>query len=209
MNYMYGFDTQTFNNLSLNPSQVQNNNNSSNNNNNSNAITCSNQMKLEFQIKETQIESLEQEVQTLKRLLENTNTNSNKQISSTNNGSGESATVQIPNSVEEVFVLLSQSLAEKDIQLQETKDTVESLITAITLNPTNNITKEGRYDPQTVAHKLMNRLEILARENKEMGQMLSYGRSQEMSIQLNLLSKENEDLKKRIAKLEYQGRNST
>ncbi|SMN21410.1 similar to Saccharomyces cerevisiae YBR057C MUM2 Cytoplasmic protein essential for meiotic DNA replication and sporulation [Maudiozyma saulgeensis] len=196
MNYMYPFDTQSFNNLSLNPSQVQNSNSN-----------VSDQMKLEFQIKETQIESLEQEVQTLKRLLENTNSNNNKQALSNNNSNESTSVVQIPSSVEQVFTLLSQSLAEKDVQLQETKDTVESLITAITLNPTNNITKEGRYDPQTVAHKLMNRLEILARENKEMGQMLSYGRSQEMSIQINLLSQENEDLKKRIAKLESQGRN--
>lgn len=186
---MYPFDTQQqFNNLSLNSQQSQPQQQSIPGSNGSN---IPDQMRLEFQIKETQIETLEQEVQTLKNLLEaQTKTSVN------------STTTIIPNSVEEIFISLSNSLEKKEEELKESKNISESLITAITLNPTNNITKDGRYDPETIAHKLMNRLEILTNENKEMGKMLSYGRSQEMSIQMNLLTVENIELKEKITQLE-------
>lgn len=186
---MYPFDTQQqFNNLSLNSQQSQPQQQSIPG---SNGSTIPDQMRLEFQIKETQIETLEQEVQTLKNLLEaQTKTSVN------------STTTIIPNSVEEIFISLSKSLEKKEEELKESKNIAESLITAITLNPTNNITKDGRYDPETIAHKLMNRLEILTNENKEMGKMLSYGRSQEMSIQMNLLTVENIELKEKITQLE-------
>ncbi|KAG0655019.1 hypothetical protein C6P45_003203 [Maudiozyma exigua] len=187
MNFMYPFDTQQqFNNLSLSSQQPQQSMQGSNGSN------IPDQMRLEFQIKETQIETLEQEVQTLKNLLEAQNKTT---VNST-------TTTIIPNNIEEIFISLSNSLEKKEEELKESKNITESLITAITLNPTNNITKDGRYDPETIAHKLMNRLEILTNENKEMGKMLSYGRSQEMSIQMNLLTVENIELKEKIAQLE-------
>lgn len=193
MNFMYPFDTQQqFNNLSLNNSQQQQQTQGQGQQAQvqGQQIHGSDHMRLEFQIKETQIETLEQEIKTLKNLLES-------QQNSNNLG-----TIIIPNNIEEIFKSLADSLEKKDEELKESKNITESLITAITLNPTNNITKDGRYDPETIAHKLLNRLEILTNENKEMGKMLSYGRSQEMLIQMNLLTEENKDLKDRINQLE-------
>lgn len=192
MNFMYPFDTQQqFNNLSLNNSQQQQQAQGQGQQaQGQQQIHGADSMRLEFQIKETQIETLEQEIKTLKNLLES-------QQNSNNLG-----TIIIPNNIEEIFKSLADSLEKKDEELKESKNITESLITAITLNPTNNITKDGRYDPETIAHKLLNRLEILTNENKEMGKMLSYGRSQEMLIQLNLLTEENKDLKDRINQLE-------
>ena len=188
MNFMYPFETQQqFNNLSLNSQQPSQ----------QHQVHGSDPMRLEFQIKETQIETLEQEVKTLKNLLEAQQNKTNL-----NNVTTATTATTIPTSIEEVFTTLSESLEKKDQELKESKNITESLITAITLNPTNNITKDGRYDPETIAHKLMNRLEILTEENKEMGKMLSYGRSQEMSIQMNLLTSENTDLKNKIIQLE-------
>lgn len=187
MNYMnYPFDAQqSFNNLSLNQSYDPNMVSYSSQEKQGNGVE---QLKLELQIKETQIESLEQEIQTFKRLLEN------KQKNVTD--------IQIPTTLENIFAKLADSLHAKEKELQETKETLESLITAITLNPTNSITKDGRYDPESIAHKLLNRLEILTQENKEMGQMLSYGRGQDLLIRINLMTKENQELKQKITLLE-------
>ena len=63
------------------------------------------------------------------------------------------------------------------------------------------MTRDGRLDIETIAHKMVSRLEILTKENEEMGKILSYGRANEMNIQLGLARIENEELKKKISSL--------
>lgn len=218
----------SFNNLSFNQNYNQNkfwNNNNNHNNNSSNSNTnnggsnsTSNKtnnsnsgnvngstsgnrtdidsLKLDIQIKDTQIESLENEIQNLKSIL-NSNIND---ISKASNSDDD--TVQIPKNLEIIFKKLSMALTEKDEELIKTKNDLESLITAIALDPSNSITKNGRFDIETVAHKLIVRLEILTKENNEMSKMLSYGRAKETQIELNLVKKENSELKEKIAFLE-------
>ena len=59
-----------------------------------------------------------------------------------------------------------------------------------------------RYDAESIAHKMVVRLENLTNENKEMAKMLAYGRSKETQIELQLAKKENLELREKIASLE-------
>ena len=113
MNFMYPFDTQQqFNNLSLNNSQQQQQTQGQGQQAQvqGQQIHGSDHMRLEFQIKETQIETLEQEIKTLKNLLES-------QQNSNNLG-----TIIIPNNIEEIFKSLADSLEKKDEELKESKN---------------------------------------------------------------------------------------
>lgn len=80
--------------------------------------------------------------------------------------------------------------------------TLESILTALALNPTNSMTKFGRYDPEALAHKMVVRLENLTKENKEMSKMLAYGRSKEAQIELQMMRNENEELKAKVMELQ-------
>lgn len=108
----------------------------------------------------------------------------------------------IPENVETILTTLATNLKDTQAKLKETEDNLESILTAIALNPTNAVTKDGRYDIETIAHKMIVRLEILTKENKEMAKMLSYGKSKEVHIELNLVRRENDELKEKIKLLE-------
>ncbi|KAL6950105.1 hypothetical protein ACO0QE_000778 [Hanseniaspora vineae] len=210
------------------------------------------QLETQLKIKDSQIDSLEQEIQSLKKFLKrkagNTKTSFDTAPSSastavsnmdaipnykhnnnlTNKMSQQDeneyrAVLQkiedeetyvfpvLPKNLETIVNRLALKLSKKDKELQETNDRLETLITAIVSNPSpsmmnpslsNVSTKYGRYDVETLAHKMVVRLEMLTRENQEMAKMLSYGRSKEYQIELELLRKENQLLKERVAVLE-------
>ncbi|SCU80357.1 LADA_0B06832g1_1 [Lachancea dasiensis] len=157
-----------------------------------------NSMQLELQLKETQIESLESEIQTFKQLFNQGFSLKQEHDEHVLSGPLESFPTEIPASLDAIFHTLSRTLTSKEKELEETKLRLESLITAIALNPSNAVTKMGRYDEEALAHKMVNRLEMLTKENKEMAQMLGYGRSKELQIELELLKKENQELKRKI-----------
>lgn len=162
-------------------------------------------LKLELQLKETQIESLENEIQKLKVVFNQGLTfKQQEQKQKQQMHTSLDSNVQIPISLETIFSKLSASLQRKDEELEETKKRLESIITAIALNPSNSVTKFGRYDEETLAHKMVVRLEMLTKENQEMAKMLGYGRSKETHIELELLKKENQQLKEKIEQLEKQ-----
>ncbi|CCF57047.1 hypothetical protein KAFR_0C00520 [Kazachstania africana CBS 2517] len=184
------------NNNNNNNSNNSNTNSSNNNNNSSNNKSSSNnnsydetieKLKVNLQIKDSQIESLENEIIALKNLFNKKATND---------------TIQIPKNIENIIIKLSDTLAEKESQLSKTQETLETILTSISLNPTNGITENGRYDVETISHKLLNKLEILTNENDKMSKMLSFGRSKELQIKSNLLELENAELKKRVTDLE-------
>ena len=193
--------------------------------------TVVNSLKMELQIKETQIQALENEIQLYKKLINdelkstqettkyyycnNKNNNNNHHPSGFANNSlldsieedddNDEDTLNkiiIPENVETILYTLSTKLKETQEKLKATEDHLESILCAIALNPSNSITKNGRYDIETIAHKVIVRLEILTKENKEMAKMLSYGKSKEISIELNLARRENIELKEKIKVLE-------
>ena len=166
-------------------------------------------LRAELQARDVRIEFLESELSTLRALLFSNIQPLNKQQGQTDL-SLSSALIkqeqqfQIPRNIELILEKLSNSLISKEAKLKATGDTLEALLTSLALNPTNSLTQDGRYDVEAISHKILNRLEILTNENREMGRMLSYGRSQEMLISMNLLRMENDELKKEVADLEKQ-----
>lgn len=161
--------------------------------------------RLELQLKETQIESLELEIKKLKGIFNQglTFKQQEEQKLKKSKALTYDSEVQIPASLEIIFCKLSDSLKRKDQELQETKRRLEGIITAVALNPSNSVTKFGRYDEEALAHKMVTRLETLMKENEEMAKMLSYGRSKETTIELELLRKENQELKDRLRWMEH------
>lgn len=170
----------------------------------SDAGTNTDNLKLELQLKETQIESLESEIKKLKSVFNQglTFKQQEEQKQRKNRTSVVDTEIDIPVTLEVIFMKLSDSLKKKDKELQETKQRLESVITALALNPTNTTTKFGRYDEEALAHKMVIRLESLTNENQEMARMLSYGRVKERLIEFEIIRKENEELRERIKILE-------
>lgn len=159
-------------------------------------------LNLRLQVKETQNESLESEIQKLKKTFnEALNFKQSEHKFEKQNSHAGSTPIEVPTSVEQVFKKLSSSLEKKDKELEETKQTLESVLTALALNPTNSITKYGRYDAEALAHKMVVRLETLTKENQEMAKMLAYGRAKEVQIELQLARMENRELRDTVSKL--------
>ena len=169
---------------------------------NSNKDNRTEALEVELQIKESQIESLENEIQRLKKVFNEGLSYKQNEYKYAKEHSHIPQTFELPASLEVIFRKLSSSLRVKEKELAETKENLESILTALALNPTNSVTKYGRYDAESIAHKMVVRLENLTSENKEMAKMLAYGRSKETQIELQLAKKENIELREKIASLE-------
>lgn len=204
------------NNIPYNTANNNNNNNNTNNNNNninSKNPDIINSLKMDLQIKETQIQALENEIQIYKKLVNDDlksngksskiNSNNNSMLDDIDEDDEETLnSIIIPENVETILTTLATNLRDTQAKLKDTESNLESILTAIALNPTNSVTKDGRYDIETIAHKMIVRLEILTKENKEMAKMLSYGKSKEVHIELTLAQRENMELKEKIQLLE-------
>ncbi|AGO10352.1 AaceriABL103Wp [[Ashbya] aceris (nom. inval.)] len=167
-------------------------------------------LRLELQLKETQIESLEDEITKLKSIF-NQGLTFKQQEQQLQKRKLHQHTldldhmpVEIPANLEIIFNKLATSLKRKDEELEDTRKRLESIMTAIALNPSNSVTRFGRYDEEALAHKMIVRLEMLTKENQEMAKLLSYGRSKETHIELELLKKVNRDLQRKVEQLEKQ-----
>ncbi|EJS44830.1 mum2p [Saccharomyces arboricola H-6] len=179
-------------------------NNVSSNDINSNKEDRMETMEVQLQIKESQIESLENEIQKLKKIFNEGLNYKQNEYKYEREASHIPQTFELPASLEVIFRKLSSSLRAKERELADTKENLESILTALALNPTNSVTKYGRYDAESIAHKMVVRLENLTNENKEMAKMLAYGRSKETQIELQLVKKENLELREKMAILEAQ-----
>lgn len=160
-------------------------------------------LQLKIQLKETQNECLENEIQKLKSIFnKGLNYKQSEVKYEKQNSHIPSISLDIPSNLELVFRKLSNTLQKKEEELSDAKQTLESVFTALALSPTNSITKYGRYDAEALAHKMVVRIETLTKENQEMAKMLAYGRSKETQIELQLMKKENGELKDKIFELQ-------
>lgn len=165
-------------------------------------------LNLKLRVKEAQNESLENEIQKLKNSFNEALTfKQSGHKFDRENSHADSALTEIPTSVEQIFKMLSSSLRKKSEELEETKQTLECILTALAVSPTNSVTKYGRYDAEALAHKMVVRLETLTKENQEMARMLAYGRAKEVQIELQLAKMENRDLRERISEIKNQDGN--
>ncbi|QLL34081.1 hypothetical protein HG536_0F04070 [Torulaspora globosa] len=159
-------------------------------------------LTLKLRIKETQNESLENEIQKLRGSFnEALNFKQSEYKQERQILHKEKTSLEAPKDVEQVFRRLSSTLRSKDDELVETKNAFESIPTALALDPSNSVTKYGRYDAEALAHKMVTRIEILTKENQEMAKMLAYGRAKEMQIERQLAQMKNKELNATISKL--------
>lgn len=163
-------------------------------------VNAGERTRLEFQIKETQIEQLEAEV----RALRSANANASSNV---NTGAPQVA-LTIPSSVDGVFARLAAALGESEQKAREATDALEAALAAESVGGATNGrtsastgTSAGDSDVTATAHRVLTRLELLTRENRELAQMLSYGRAQQAAVQLQLLRRENAALRKENASL--------
>ncbi|CCE61480.1 hypothetical protein TPHA_0A04040 [Tetrapisispora phaffii CBS 4417] len=155
-------------------------------------------LELMLHIKDAQIESLDNEIRKIKNIL-NEEVNKEQLIPQSNTSE---QSLEIPQSLLHIFKRLSTALQETEFELEETNKVLESLLTAIALEPSNTSTKFGRYDVESLAHKMIVRIETLTSENQEMTKMIAYGRSKEKQIELELLKSENRNLKEQLLQLQ-------
>lgn len=147
--------------------------------------------ELKLQLKDIVIAKLEAELEKEKEF------QSTLSMSLKNNESFE-----IPKNHEQLYNKIVEQLQATKKELNETKDRLEALVTAVAFSPNNSNYKNGRYDEQEVAHKIISKMQILTEENEEMSKMLSYGKSKEKDIEIGLLRKQNTELREKITKLE-------
>lgn len=159
-------------------------------------------LKLKLQIKETQNECLENEIQKFKTMFNQGLSYKQSEFKyERQNSHALCRPIEVPHNLELIFKNLSNTLHNREEELLETKQTLETVLTALALDPSNSVTKYGRYDAENISHKMVVRLETLTNENREMSKMLAYGRSKEVQIELQLARKEISELKTKISEL--------
>lgn len=148
--------------------------------------------KTSIQLKDIIIAKLESELEKAKDF-------QNTILKTQNDSAGN---FEIPKNYEELYHKLVEKIQSTESELQDTKLRLESLVTAISMNPNPATFKNGRYDEEEISHKIISKLKMLTEENDELSRMLSYGKSKEKDIEIALLRKQNADLLEKVAKLE-------
>lgn len=151
------------------------------------------ELKVKLQLKDTIIRKLQADLELAR--------NQAKKFAGMETKNGKHV-YEIPKNHEQLYERLVEKLQSTDKELEETKARLESLATAVTLNPSQSQYKYGRYDEQEVAHKIITKLQMLTEENEEMSKMLSYGKAKEKDIEIGLLKSQNEQLRQKLEKLE-------
>lgn len=178
------------------------------------SATAGEQTRLEFQIKETQIEQLEAEVRALRGAGASAS-GAGSGLAPNNTGTGNNssnagvppAPLSIPSSVDGVFARLAAALAESEARARDATAALEAALAADAVGSvgamSNRATSrsESSADTEATAHRVLTRLEALSRENQELARMLAYGRAQQAAVQLQLLRRENAALRRENAAL--------
>lgn len=174
------------------------------------------QTRLEFQIKETQIEQLEAEVRALRGAGAGASTSgAGSGLAANNTGTGNNssnagvppAPLSIPSSVDGVFARLAAALAESEARARDATAALEAALAADAVGSVGAMSSrattrsESSADTEATAHRVLTRLEALSRENQELARMLAYGRAQQAAVQLQLLRRENAALRRENAAL--------
>lgn len=144
--------------------------------------------KTSVSLKDNQISQLENEIIRLQQI---------------NKSSNAIPDTSIPSNYIQVFEKLADKLAKTEEELKETKLRLDALTTAILSNPSNSITKNGRFDELETFEKILIKLKNLETENRELLKICSFGKVKQFQLDLNFkelkieaLSEENQTLKK-------------
>ncbi|KSA01808.1 uncharacterized protein AC631_02416 [Debaryomyces fabryi] len=115
---------------------------------------------------------------------------------------GPSNTFKVPQNYYELFKDLTKSLKEKTVELEETKERLESIVVALSMNNQRSLLVNGEFDEQELAHKIINKLSLLQSENENLLKMISSSNKLSLIIELGLLKNENCQLKEKLKNFE-------
>lgn len=144
------------------------------------------QMKLELSVKENLIAKLTEQL------------NSLKNFKSNNLSNDKTNSLKVPNNYYQLFKDLTNALNERTMELEDTKQRLESLMVSCSVTNSNtksSITVNGQFDEQELTHKIVNKLATLLSENESLLKMISYSNKLSLLVELGLLRNENENLK--------------
>lgn len=144
------------------------------------------QLKLELSVKENLIGRLTEQLTALKNL------KSNNLSNDTNNS------LKVPNNYYQLFKDLTSALNDRKLELEDTKQRLESLIVSCSVTNNNSkslISVNGQFDEQELTHKIVNKLAILLSENESLLKMISYSNKLSLLVEVGLLRNENKCLK--------------
>lgn len=144
------------------------------------------QLKLELSVKENLIGRLTEQLNALKNL------KSNNLSNDTNNS------LKVPNNYYQLFKDLTSALNDRKLELEDTKQRLESLIVSCSMTNNNSkslISVNGQFDEQELTHKIVNKLAILLSENESLLKMISYSNKLSLLVEVGLLRNENKCLK--------------
>ncbi|CCE79547.1 Piso0_001619 [Millerozyma farinosa CBS 7064] len=105
---------------------------------------------------------------------------------------------KVPLNYYELFKDLTTSLKEKTSELEETKERLEAIVVALSMNNQQTITANGQFDEQELAHKMITKLTLLQTENENLLKMISSSNRSSLVIELGLLKNENAQLKEKL-----------
>ncbi|CCH61312.1 hypothetical protein TBLA_0E02560 [Henningerozyma blattae CBS 6284] len=160
----------------------------------------SNSLILQLQVKQTQLDKLEKEYEYLQEQLNNRRLASN-QISKKPFNKIDELSTRHPTTIPEAFRYLTNKLQIKENELAEVNKNLENVLAAVALDPENPLLKDGETDLKKISEKVVIQLETLTKENQELSKNLSYAHSKEKQIELGLLKQENEVLQQQINSL--------
>ncbi|KAK6203603.1 uncharacterized protein RJT21DRAFT_28578 [Scheffersomyces amazonensis] len=137
----------------------------------------------------------------------NTNTSTNNNNSNTGNNNSNNNVLKVSKNHYQLFQDLSRTLQEKTIELEETKTRLEAVLVGLSISNqegsgNSNIINQGKYDPQEISHKIVNKLQVLSNENDTLMKLISFGNKSSLLIELGLLKRENNLLKEKLQKYE-------
>ncbi|CAK7901532.1 hypothetical protein CAAN3_05S06370 [[Candida] anglica] len=124
--------------------------------------------------------------------------NSVNALEQSNNTESTYGSTNIPSNYLFLFEDLKKRYDEQTKELDATKERLEAIITASTMNPSKSRTFNGEYNEEEIAHKIVTMLAVLRSENDNLLKMVTMGNKSTFLIEIGLLRDENEQLKAQI-----------
>lgn len=144
-------------------------------------------VKVDLVVKNQLIKNLSDQLNSMNKL---------KNVKHTNND------FRVPQNYYDLFKDLTKSLKKKSSELEETKERLESIVVALSMNNQQTLSLNGEFDEQELAHKIINKLSLLQAENENLLKMISSSNKLSLIVELGLLKNENCQLKDKLKNLE-------
>ncbi|KAM3124780.1 hypothetical protein CJJ07_000621 [Candidozyma auris] len=120
----------------------------------------------------------------------------------------DASSITMPRKFHQLFKDLTKTLNERTADLEDTKSRLEAIIVALVMNKGSDITENGTFDAQEMAHRLTTKLAVLSAENEALRRMVSYSNKQTLLVEVRMLREENAMLKRSMERSQQQGKNS-